>query len=407
MKKEFVVLILVLIVLISGCVQKECKVKEDCPDKTCFTKDCIDYNCSYSQIIPCCGNGICEIVETYETCADDCPNCNDNDKCTEDSFDYDQHECVNKELIPCCGNGICETGETYKECADDCVKSGVLDKDETWSGTIHVTGDIDVLEGTTLTILPGTVIKVALTDDQHKGSDEPLTGDIYFPKDPPFYFKQKITITIHGILNAVGTPDNKIIFTSASENPTTYDWWGIDIFHGRLEYAIVEYGQGNIQLQHSSDVVISNNVIRNSLGCCVCIGHSNQVSPQILNNEIYNCGHEGIDLAGGSALIKGNYFHLENPEIQPDPLRGENGIIVYTNTYPIIEDNVFENLTNAITFLGNSKYPEESGEKVIIKNNRLEDNIIAFRINPGYPFEVVVRENNNLINNEKDEVYSG
>ena len=357
-KLSFIIFTLVIIgtVLISGCVEKECEVTEDCLDKSCFTKECIDYNCSYSQIIPCCGNGICELTETYETCA-------------------------------------------------DCIKTGVINKDETWGGTIHVTGDIDVNPDVTLTILSGTVIKVALTDDQHKGSDEPKT-DIYFPKDPPFYFKEKITITIHGILNAVGTPDNKIIITSASENPTTYDWWGMDIFHGRLEYAIVEYAQGDIGIQHSSDVVIANNIIRNSLGCCVCIGHSNQISPQILNNEIYNCGHEGIDLAGGSALIKGNYFHLENPEIQPDPMKGENGIIVYKDTYPIIENNVFENLTNAINFLGNSKYQEQPGEKVMIRNNRLENNIIAFRINPEYPFEVVVRENNELINNNEDEVHS-
>jgi len=356
--KKIILIGLLVIVFISGCAEKECKVKEDCPAKTCFTKDCIDDSCSYSQI------------------------------------------------IPCCGNGICETGETYKKCADDCVKSGVLNKDEVWGGTIHVTGDIDVNPEVTLTILPGTIIEVALTDDQNKGRDEPMT-DIYFPKDPPFYEKQKITITIHGILNAVGTPDNKIIFTSASENPTTYDWRGIDIFHGRLEHAIVEYGQGNIQIQHSSDVVIANNIIRNSLSCCICIGHSNQLSPQILNNDVYNCGHETIDYAGGSALIKGNYFHLENPEIQPDPPRGGNGIIVYKNAYPTIEDNVFEKLTNAITFLGNSKYPEEQGKKVIIKNNRIENNVIAFRINPGYPFEVVVKENNELINNKEDEVYSG
>ncbi len=399
------ILILILIVFIISCAEKECKVKEDCPDKTCFTKDCIDYNCSYSKIIPCCGNEKCEIGETNSECVADCPNCDDKDKCTEDSFDYKQHKCLNEEIIPCCGNGICQTGETYKECADDCVKSGVLNKDEVWGGTIHITGDIDVMEGVTLTILPGTIIKIALTDDQHKGRDEPVTGDIYFPKDPPFYEKEKITIYIRGILNAVGTPDNMIVFTSESAAPTTHDWGGLDIFHGRLEYAIVEYAQYN-NIQHSSDVVIANSIIRNSLGDCIGIGHSNPISPQILNNEIYNCGHEGIDLAGGSAIIKGNYFHLENPEIQPDPLRGENGIIVYTNTYPIIEDNVFENLTNAIVFLGNSKYPEEQGKKVIIRNNRMENNGIAFNINPGYPFEVVVMENNRLINNKKDE-YSG
>ena len=292
-----------------------------------------------------------------------------------------------------------------EECADDCVeKSGVLSEDEVWSGTIYVTGDIDVIEGVTLTILPGTIVKVALTDDQHKGRDEPVTGDIYFPKDPPFYEKEKITIRISGTLNAIGTPDNMIVFTSKSATPTTQDWGGLDIFHGRLEYAIVEYAQYN-NIQHSSNVVIANSIIRNILADCIGIGHSNPISPQILNNEIYNCGHEGIDLAGGSAIIKGNYFHLENPEIQPDPFRGRIGIVVYKNAYPIIEDNVFEKLGTAILFLGNSKYPEEQGEKVIVKNNRIENNDVAFNIEPDYLFEVVVKENNKLINNREDEVH--
>ncbi len=281
--------------------------------------------------------------------------------------------------------------------------SGEIREDQIWSGEIYVTGDITVIDGVNLTILPGTVIEVALTDDQNHffGSDQPIT-DIYFPKDPPFYEKEKITIMIHGILNAVGTVDNRIIFTSVSENPTTHDWHGLYISHGRLEYALVEYAQGNIGIQHSSDVVISNNIIRNSLTCCICIGHSSQLSPQILNNDVYNCGHETIDYAGGSALIKGNYFHLENPEIQPDPPRGGVGIVVYKNTYPIIEDNVFEKLTNAFLFLDNSKYEAEEGEKVILRNNRIENNGVGFRINPGYPMEVVVEENNQLINNEQD-----
>ena len=80
---------------------------------------------------------------------------------------------------------------------------------------------------------------------------------------------------------------------------------------------------------------------------------------------------------------------------------------MYKNAYPTIEDNVFEKLTNAITFLGNSKYPEQPGKRVMIKNNRIENNDVAFRINPGYSFEAVVRENNELINNREDEVHAG
>ncbi|MEE9474406.1 MAG: hypothetical protein V3V36_01900, partial [Candidatus Hydrothermarchaeaceae archaeon] len=95
MKTKFLIGFLIVgILLISGCVQKECKVKEDCPDKTCFAKDCIDYNCSYSQIVPCCGNEKCEIGENYENCTD-CPNCDDNNRLTADSFNYTTQKCEN------------------------------------------------------------------------------------------------------------------------------------------------------------------------------------------------------------------------------------------------------------------------------------------------------------------------
>lgn len=272
-------------------------------------------------------------------------------------------------------------------------RSGVIFRDEIWSGEIHITGDISTAPWVTLTILPGTVIKVAaLSDDQHKGFDHP--HDSFFPKDPDRIETQSTQIMIKGKLNAIGTPDNRIVFTSDSENPTTYDWDGLYISHGRLEYAIVEYARYN-NFQESSDVILAKNIFRNILECCICVGHVKPIDIQILNNDIYNCGHEGIDYPGGSSLIKGNYFHLENPEIQPDPYRGGHGIIVYKNAYPIIEDNVFEKNSVAIALMNNSLHKEKTGKKVIIRNNRVKNSNEGIQIDPGYPLEVVIMENNN------------
>jgi hypothetical protein len=283
--------------------------------------------------------------------------------------------------------------------------SGKIKQDQIWSGEIKVTGDIEVKEGVTLTILPGTVVKVvAFSDDQHSGVDHPR--DPSYPKDPDRIETQSIQIIIRGVLNATGTPDKRIIFTSDNENPTTYDWDGLHIFHGRLEYATVEYARYN-NFQESSDVIVANNVFRNILECCLCVGHSKPISPQILNNDIYNCGHEGIDYAGGSALIKGNHFHRENPEIQPDPSIGGVGIVVYKNAYPIIEDNVFEKNSDALLFLGSSLQKEEPGKKVIIKNNRIENNDIGINVDPSYSFDVIMLESNQLINNKEDKAYTG
>ncbi|MBI5226528.1 right-handed parallel beta-helix repeat-containing protein [Candidatus Micrarchaeota archaeon] len=261
-----------------------------------------------------------------------------------------------------------------------------------------------VEEWATLTILPGTTVTVnAFSDDQHGGDDHPR--DTPFPKDPDRKETSSTTITIRGTLNATGTPDKRIVFTS-DQKKTTYDWDGLYINHGKLDYAVVEHARYN-KIQETSDVTISNSIIRNSLECCLCIGHYKPVSPQILDNDIYNCGHEGIDNGGGSATIRGNYFHVENPEIQPDPSIGRNGIIIYQNTHPIVENNRFEKLSRAVYFLEDSKNAREEGKQAMVRNNIIRNNDAAFGVNPGYSMELVLRENNTLANNTEDEALEG
>ncbi|MBI2426459.1 MAG: right-handed parallel beta-helix repeat-containing protein [Candidatus Kerfeldbacteria bacterium] len=282
--------------------------------------------------------------------------------------------------------------------------SGKIRRDQIWSGNIHVSGDINVSKGRTLTILPGTIVNVAaMSDDQGGGKDHP--HDPPFPKDPDRTETKSTQIIIKGTINAIGTQDKKITFTSDSAQPTPYDWDGLYITRGRLEYVIIEYARYN-NLQETSDVVIANSTIRNALECCLCIGHAKPISPEILNNDIYNCGHEGIDNGGGSAIIKGNNFHVENPDIQPDPATGRVGVVVYQNTYPTIEDNQFEKLRRAIYFLEDSKNEKEDA-KVIVRNNTIKNNDAAFGINPGFPMESVLREKNNLINNTEEETREG
>ncbi|MFC1627449.1 hypothetical protein ACFL18_02775, partial [Patescibacteria group bacterium] len=71
----------------------------------------------------CCGNETCEIGEAYPECID-CPNCDDANICTVDSYDYfDEHKCINKPIldVACCGNALCEEGyETNSDCSKDC-----------------------------------------------------------------------------------------------------------------------------------------------------------------------------------------------------------------------------------------------------------------------------------------------
>ncbi len=359
-------LLFIAILFVSGCVQdgappaevKECEAIEDCPDNACFTKDCIDYTCSYSQIIPCCGNGICETGEDHENCTE-CPNCDDKDKCTEDSFDYGKHECVNKDVIPCCGNGICETVETYEECADDCVKSGVLNQDEVWGGTIHVTGDIMVTSDETLTILPGTTVLISANNDINNlfgdyecdgienydlliGIKEEDNYNCGVHEGEPYRDEANhISITIMGILKAVGTAESRIVFKSDSPNPTIYDWNRLDIHNGILSYANVE----NYRiLETSEDVEISHNNLKNIGECGVC---ANSDSAKILSNNISYAGHELIDMHDSSPLIQSNH-------LGPNP--NHAGIIIDGGS-PQIRDNKIEDCGHGINFISPPDQP--------------------------------------------------
>lgn len=125
-----VVLVIIGIILVSVFLFPECKINDDCLAKTCFTVQCTNNKCVYSPITDCCGNDICEVGETYPECVADCPNCDDDDKCTEDSYDYHKQECVNKPILDkvCCGNDLCEIGETYESCTRDCPNCDDKDK---------------------------------------------------------------------------------------------------------------------------------------------------------------------------------------------------------------------------------------------------------------------------------------
>jgi hypothetical protein len=75
--------------------------------------------------MPCDGNGVCEEGEYPDS--DDCPNCDDENSCTDDLYNYtygNASGCYWETIVPCCGNGVCEneTGlpENHTNCPADC-----------------------------------------------------------------------------------------------------------------------------------------------------------------------------------------------------------------------------------------------------------------------------------------------
>lgn len=148
--------------------------------------------------------------------------------------------------------------------------SGNVSGNWTSSNTYIVTGNITVPVGQTLTIEPNTEIKF----------------DGYF------------SLIVNGTLNAVGTENNYIIFTSTSSIPTNTDWNQIFINTSStgsiLKYCIIEYGKqdnnDNYGIVHiRGELDIENCIIQNSEESAISVRDAGVVN--IIGNQIKNCSY--------------------------------------------------------------------------------------------------------------------
>lgn len=196
--------------------------------------------------------------------------------------------------------------ETFKEVSNESL-TGNIPRNQIWSGTIIISGETFV--GGDLTIEPGTLIKFAVPSNWSIELRE--TGREWDRYDPTYteeYTQSHSYLSIGGKLKAIGTNEQPIIFTSNSSNPTHCDWIGINVMvdGSIIEHSIFEWAVHAISIVGNNpqpNTRISNNYINNSFTCGVCLGSS---SAQVYDNEIYNCGHEGIDVQSGDPKIENN-----------------------------------------------------------------------------------------------------
>ncbi len=230
--------------------------------------------------------------------------------------------------------------------------SGVFMKNQVWSGEILITGDVFVLRD--LTILPGTIVRFAVQDDGQEGYETPADG--YNDLDPTrliSYGKSHGSITIIGKLNSSGTKDRKILFTSALENKKIADWEAVypQGDGSIIEYAIIEYSRNGISSgdEPTPNSIFRNNIIRYTMWGPISTGFS---SPQVYNNEIYECGHEGVDVQGGKPTIENNLIYdchagivvLRGNAIVRNNVMRDVGNSIHTgkDAIPILENNSIE-----------------------------------------------------------------
>lgn len=251
-------------------------------------------------------------------------------------------------------------------CVQDTTKSGHI-RSETWSGTINVTGDLFVDLASTLTIEPGTIIYVNTFDSAPEFSREVLPDG--FNDDDPTRLEEydETHITIYGKIIALGTEENPIIFTSASDNPKIADWSQLNLGDGsRLDHVIVEYMRS--PGVDGDDVEITNSVFRHIMWGGISLGDK---SPRIINNTIYDCGHEGIDVHGGEPYIANNFIYDCN-----------TGIVVITDYLEVVPGEFFEGRSNP-TVVNNTLLNNGHGIYILNSDGTYINNTVTSPVGPG------------------------
>lgn len=124
----------------------------------------------------------------------------------------------------------------------------VLKSDTTWSGEVTVDQDVIVSKGATLTILPGTVIRVVASEST---------------KTEPEYLSPLTEITVRGTLKVDGTESSTITFLNGGENKSV--WAGLIIDGGTLnaKHTVIRDAETGVDLirgaVHLKHALLTNN----------------------------------------------------------------------------------------------------------------------------------------------------
>jgi parallel beta-helix repeat protein len=212
--------------------------------------------------------------------------------------------------------------------------SGIIALNETWQGEIHITGDIQMENGATLTILPGTTVYLASnSDDRHMGVgfDDEYTRSNNDPVRLASWDQNAILLDgRNGIIQAIGTSDQPITFRPEGTSTSSAQWDGIYIERGTLQHAIVLYGgRTAIQILGNSDddaiVEIAYNEVR-FFHWAGIDSHTSNV--WIHHNIVEGGGHQGIG-ARYNTLVEHNIV-----------TSAQTGIAVEQGNKSIIRNNI-------------------------------------------------------------------
>ena len=202
--------------------------------------------------------------------------------------------------------------------------SGVLSQDEVWSGQVHVTGDVVIPEGITLTVRAGTFITFS-GDGSDNDVETVVLNELWLDKS---------NLIVRGDLIIQGKEDSRVIIGGPSfglDKPTSANWWGGIIFEGLnvgslIEYAEIRYTDVALVFTGSSLAWIVNSTIADNDVGIMTFDFS---SPRIIGNRIEKNTLWGISC-----------YDFSFPMISENSIKGgEVGIGCQDSSFPVIQYN--------------------------------------------------------------------
>ncbi len=172
------------------------------------------------------------------------------------------------------------------------LTTGSLSEDRTWYAAetpYIVTGDIRVRGGAVLTIEPGVEVKFTQADHCPDVNGATMTD-----------------LIVQGGLNAVGTPESKVVFTSAETFPKKGNWGGIKFLStveadNQLRYATIMFADTGVRSEGSTPAIENTEIGLCAIG--LDLGLSTALN--VKYNTIRDCT---LGLITANSNIRNNLF---------------------------------------------------------------------------------------------------
>ena len=259
-------------------------------------------------------------------------------------FDLDRSQAATEEILDSSGRRVNYT------------TSGYIDEDEIWRGEIHLTGDIEFVNGAVLTIEPGTIVYIVPDSDDRQANDTNGCFSDYTclhddPTTRPGWGANTISIDArHGVLNAEGTPDEPIIIKPEGDDTSPSQYGSIIIERGVLKYTKILYSNGVEILGFPNGFEVAYNEIRHCLSTCLSISKDNV----IVHHNLIEGGGIVAMTVGNHSIVEHNIFLRSNLAIhieQREDVLVRNNLILDCSTGIAVNAYDVEIFNNTIAYI--------------------------------------------------------